>query len=140
MEFRNGGMHIYEDIWEDEWLRFKESNSVGGYYDREIKGHYVSERVTGGVELVSRGLDEFLGESDFAVKMAEVPDVSSMNNYTVEYDLILENGVSIVNMSYDLFANEAEAIKYEAEAIKYAEYAATFLGIIVQVKSVTRHF
>lgn len=44
VEFNSGAVYQYEDVTEDTWQALQASNSVGKFYNQEIKGSYRSHR------------------------------------------------------------------------------------------------
>lgn len=45
IEFRNGSVYQYENVAEAAWEALKDTNSIGQFFNREIKGNYRSRRV-----------------------------------------------------------------------------------------------
>ncbi len=45
VEFKNGSVYEYEDVDEETWEDFQETDSIGEFYNREIKGNYKSRRL-----------------------------------------------------------------------------------------------
>ena len=45
IEFKNGAVYQFDGVHEETWEEMKESNSPGGFFNREIKGNYLSRRI-----------------------------------------------------------------------------------------------
>ena len=45
VEFKNGAVYQYEDVDEETWEAMISSNSLGQFYNYEIKGNYPSRRL-----------------------------------------------------------------------------------------------
>lgn len=45
IEFKNGAVYQFEGVDRETWEDMKESDSPGGFFNREIKGNYLSRRI-----------------------------------------------------------------------------------------------
>lgn len=45
VEFNNGAVWQYFDFAESNWFEFRNAESKGQYFNREIRGHYSESRI-----------------------------------------------------------------------------------------------
>lgn len=45
VEFKNGSVYQYEDVDEETWEELQEADSIGEFYNQEIRGSYRSRRL-----------------------------------------------------------------------------------------------
>lgn len=59
VEFNSGSVYRYSDVDEDTWDELCESDSIGQFYNKEIKGYYDSQRLDyGAVTVKSYEIEE----------------------------------------------------------------------------------
>jgi hypothetical protein len=93
LEFQSGKDYTYRNITPEVWEEFKESESAGQFYNREIKGQYSVEKI--GENLLNSRLGDFIYESvsqpnnpivDESVTV-EIPFLTPDNSPTISHPL-----------------------------------------------------
>ena len=58
VEFNNGSVYQYADVEQETWETLQTTDSIGKFYNNQIKGRYECDRIDNGIETTAIEIDD----------------------------------------------------------------------------------